>query len=89
MARKAWKLESNTLDYILKYLGEEGKDKMELQDWIDIQETGDPRKLRKMMKYNRQDVRGGVKVLEILKGITPLPRNVGMKAFPNEPKDAR
>jgi hypothetical protein len=89
MARKAWKLESYTLDYICEYLGIKGKDKMSMEDWIGIQETGDPKLLRKMLKYNRGDVRNGVKVLEILKGWEPNPLEFGMQTFPKEPKDKR
>lgn len=89
MARKAWKLESYTLDFILDFLGIRTKDKMDMQDWIDIQETGDPKKLRKMLRYNKWDVRGGVKVLEILHGWSPMPQNDGMVTFRREPKDRR
>lgn len=89
MARKAWKLESYTLDYICKYLGIAGKDKMGMEDWTGIQDTGDEKLLRKMMKYNRGDVRNGVKVLEILKGWTPPPSDFGMQSFKKEPKDGR
>jgi uncharacterized protein YprB with RNaseH-like and TPR domain len=84
MARKAWKMESYTLDYICRYLGLPQKDKMELSDWIDIQETGNPKSLNKMLKYNRGDVRNGVKVLEILKGWSPMPDSFGTKQIPND-----
>lgn len=89
MARKAWKLESYTLDYICRYLGLPVKDKMDMGDWIDIQETGSPAKLAKMKKYNRGDVRNGAKVLQILRGWTPAPMDFGMKSIPSEPKDKR
>ena len=86
MARKAWKLESYTLDYICKYLGIAGKDKMGMEDWTGIQDTGDEKLLRKMMKYNRGDVKNGVKVLEILKGWSPPPPEFGMQSFKKEPR---
>src|SRR3990167_7695152 len=47
---------SNKLDYVAKVLGGKGKDKMELQDWIDIVEHNDEKKLQKMIKYNQRDV---------------------------------
>lgn len=89
MARKRWKMESNTLDYICKFFGIPQKDKMSIDDWIEIQETGNPKTLAKMLKYNRGDVRNGVKVLEILKGWHPFPANFGMAVMPREPLDTR
>ncbi len=88
MARKSLKLESYTLDYICKYLGIPGKDKMSMDDWTGIQDTGDEKLLRKMLKYNKGDVRNGVRVLEILKGWQPFPAEFGMQTFPHE-KDRR
>ena len=86
MARAKYKMESNTLDYICRLFGIPGKDKMSMDDWIDIQETGNPKTLKKMLKYNRGDVRNGVRVLEILKGWSSMPANFGMKSFPNDAK---
>ena len=87
MARRAWKLESYTLDFICRYLWLNVKDKMNMDDWIEIQETGE--RIPKMQRYNRGDVKNGVKVLEILKGWEPLPRNSGMRSIPNDTKDKR
>lgn len=85
ISRRNHRLESNTLDYLCKFLGIKGKNPMERQDWVDIQETGDPKKLKKMLTYNRADVRNGVKALEILKGWSPPPPNFGMRSIAKEP----
>ncbi len=56
--RKYFRLPSQSLDYISKHLGLGGKDKMEMQDWIDIcleNENGQA-KLKKMVKYCKKDV---------------------------------
>jgi hypothetical protein len=67
IARKKFMLESNTLDYILHVLGLRPKDDMKIEDWIAITQ-GDKKTLKKMLRYNRNDVRQGAKVLDALKG---------------------
>lgn len=56
--RKYFRLPSQSLDYISKHLGLGGKDKMEMQDWIDICEKNDngEKSLKKMVKYCKKDV---------------------------------
>lgn len=54
--RKYFILPSYSLDYVSQQLGLGGKDKMEFQDWIDIMERNDKKKLAKMMEYNKKDV---------------------------------
>lgn len=54
--RKHFYLPSYGLDYISKKLGLGGKDKMEFQDWIDILERNDKKKLKKMVTYGKKDV---------------------------------
>lgn len=54
--RKYFYLPSFSLDYVSKMLGLGGKDKMEMQDWVDIVERNDPVKLKKMIKYGKKDV---------------------------------
>lgn len=56
--RKYFRLPSQSLDYISKHLGFGGKDKMEMQDWIDIsvKNKDGKDKLRKMIKYCKKDV---------------------------------
>lgn len=56
-SRQNMKLTSHKLDYKLKMLGDSGKDKMELQDWIDVQ-NGNEIALKKMCKYCEKDVTG-------------------------------
>jgi hypothetical protein len=88
MARKK-RFESNTLNYLFKLFGLPCKDKMTMDDWLAIEETGDPKTLKKMLKYNRGDVRNGAKVLEILLGYTPPPAEYGQVNIKKEPKDIR
>lgn len=59
LVKKYFKNDSNTLGYWLQRLGQIGKDKMESEDW-DLCKAGDQKALRKMQKYNKQDVRGGI-----------------------------
>ena len=54
--RKYFRVPSQSLDYYSKELGIGGKDKMEMQDWIDIVEKNDERKLTKMIKYCKKDI---------------------------------
>lgn len=54
--RKRFRLPSYTLDYISKILGLEGKQPMNLSDWIGIMERNDTQLLEKMKEYNRKDV---------------------------------
>lgn len=56
LAKRGMNLNSYKLDYMSKFLGGQGKKKMDLQDWIDIIEDEDPKALKKMIKYCMQDV---------------------------------
>jgi len=56
IARSEFNLNSNKLDCIAKHLGFEGKNKMSMQDWIDICWHKDPKALKKMITYNKKDV---------------------------------
>ena len=62
LVKKYCKNDSNALGYWLERLGQIGKDKMESEDW-DLCKAGDQRALRKMLRYNKQDTRGGVILL--------------------------
>ncbi len=64
VAKKHFSFESNSLDYILKFLGEEKKQDMNIHDWIDIVKTGNPRTLRKALTYCKHDVRQGIRVFD-------------------------
>jgi DNA polymerase elongation subunit (family B) len=55
VCRSQFKLNSNKLDYIAKFLGNEGKSPMCFGDWKKIME-GDSKSLKKMIKYCEQDV---------------------------------
>lgn len=61
LAKKHFKNDSNSLGYWLERLGNSSKDKMVSEDW-DKCKAGDVKALRKMRKYNKQDVRGGAEV---------------------------
>ena len=62
LVKKYFKNDSNSLGYWLERLGQIGKDKMESEDW-DKCKAGDQKALNKMLKYNKQDTRGGVILL--------------------------
>lgn len=51
---KTFKFPSNKLQYVSQFLGMEGKDKMEFEDWIGCMK-GDKKAQKKMEKYNRLD----------------------------------
>ena len=78
MSRYNMKLTSHKLDYKLKVLGDVGKDKMEMQDWIDVQ-NGDKMALDKMVKYCEKDVDGLEQVFwSLLPYVNKLPFNLGV-----------
>lgn len=56
--RKHFYFPSNSLDYISLQMGQGGKHKMEMQDWIDIVENNSnaEEKLQKMISYGLKDV---------------------------------
>lgn len=54
--RKHFIFPSYGLDYVAEELGLGGKDKMEMQDWIDIVEKTSEKSFRKMSKYCKNDV---------------------------------
>lgn len=88
MARKH-KFESNSLDSLCRLFGIGTKDKMDIDDWIAIQETGDEKALKKMLKYNRGDVRHGVEIFNILQRWHEWPNDYGARRFAKEPLDTR
>jgi hypothetical protein len=53
--RSSMNLNSNKMDYVAKFLGEEGKTPMSFKDWKDVM-SGSKRALNKMDKYCKQDV---------------------------------
>lgn len=55
VARKNFKLMSNRLDYIAKYLGTEGKMSTKSGLWLDVL-NGDVSAIKDMLEYNKQDV---------------------------------
>lgn len=78
MSRYNMKLTSHKLDYKLRVLGDVGKDKMEMQDWIDVQ-NGDKAALDKMVKYCDKDVNGLETVFwSLLPYVGKLPFNMGV-----------
>lgn len=87
IAKKKYKFERNTLDYLCTVFGIPNKVEMKRADWIAIKETGDPKTLRKMLRYNRGDVRNGAALLKILRG--NLSPDFGSRTFAKNPKDLR
>ena len=86
-ARKHFSFESNRMDYLCKLFGIPQKKQMSMEDWAAIEQTGDPKALRKMLIYNRGDVRSGAKLLEILR--EKHTANFGMARMPNDRKYKR
>ncbi len=53
--RRHFNMQSFSLDYFSKLMGQGGKMKMELQDWIDIVQNRSKKKLKKMVDYGKKD----------------------------------
>lgn len=68
IARKRFKLTSNKLVYLCKYLGVTNKG--ESPDWIKVME-GDPNELSVMREYNRLDVIATREAFKVLRGWDP------------------
>ena len=66
IARSKFAFESNKLDYISQRLGFRPKDDIRNEDWNRIVSTGDEKTLRKVLKYNKGDVKEGKRVLDVL-----------------------
>jgi hypothetical protein len=66
IARSKFNFESNRLDYINRALGFRPKDDIRNSDWLKIVTSGDEATLKKVLKYNRGDVREGKRTLEVL-----------------------
>jgi hypothetical protein len=88
MLRKDYRFMSNTLDYISQVFGFRPKMAMSDKDWLAIA-RGDEKALRKMEKYNRNDVKIGIGVLEALLGIGGESIERYMRTLPSEPRDRR
>lgn len=56
--RKYFIFPSQSLDYVLRALGLDGKIKMEFQDWVDVVERRSKKTFKKMQDYCKNDVRG-------------------------------
>lgn len=69
MAKRCFKLDWNSLDYIAKALGFEGKMDNPKNLWIDCF-NGDEDALSHMEKYNRQDIQANTHILEKLMPFT-------------------
>lgn len=89
IARSKFAFESNKLDYISQRLGFRAKDDMSGEDWRAIAERGDEKTLKKMVKYNRGDVRNGKAVFESMVKWTGTKMDFGMRRMSKEPKDLR
>lgn len=70
IAKKAFKLNSNRLDYIAKVVGVEGKIPTNLNLWLDVWK-GDVKAASDMLKYNMQDVNVLNDVFERIKVYAP------------------
>lgn len=64
LARKHFAADSNALEHWSLLLGGKPKDDMRMEDWKRICLTGDNATLRRMTRYNRGDVREGIKVFK-------------------------
>lgn len=80
--------ESNALDYLCEVFGFPKKEDMPLEDWLEIRDTGDPLKLKKMHKYCIGDVKKrGFPVYNMLVNYQDWPQDYGMRRFPVDPKN--
>lgn len=80
MSRYNMKLSSHKLDYKLQIVRgkNQGKVKMEMQDWIDVQ-NGDKEALKKMVHYCDEDVNGLEQVFwSLLPYVNKLPFHLGV-----------
>ena len=64
IARSKLALESNTLDYIERWLGLRPKDDISREDWLKIVRDADEKTLAKILKYNKGDVTQGKEILK-------------------------
>jgi DNA polymerase III epsilon subunit-like protein len=87
-ARQNHRFMSNRLDYLASVFGFRPKMAMSDADWLRITK-GDEKALRKMVRYNRGDVRTGIGVLESLYGLNGKPIEYYMRTLPSEQKDRR
>lgn len=85
IARNVLKLDSNKMDYVVKYLGlDDGKHKMEVQDWINCY-YGDLKALKKMEKYCEHDVVILELITDAIKPYTSGLPNMGVYGEISEP----
>ena len=79
---------SNKLDYLAPICGFRPKDNITDSDWRAVQ-CGDEKALKKILKYNRGDVRNGKGVLESLLGLSNYRIDKYMRKLSTEAKDKR
>jgi len=70
--RRHFNMQSYSLDYFSKLMGQSGKIKMELQDWIDIVQFKNKKKLKKMVTYGKKDADDTAElILKVWPYVTP------------------
>lgn len=79
IAKKRFRNESNALAYWSKLLGGNPKDHMIKDDWLEVNK-GNEKIIRKMLKYNKGDVREGVNILRQF--VEYIESNGQTKVFP-------
>lgn len=79
IARTLFAFNSNRLDYIAKFLGEEGKIKTSFDMWKKILLDNDQKELARMVAYCRKDVLELEKVYNHLKNYAPPATHVGVQ----------
>lgn len=77
IARAELALESNTLDYIERWLGLRPKDDITRADWLKIVRDADEKVLAKILKYNKGDVTQGKKVLKTFQPFSGKKKDYG------------
>ncbi len=78
LSRRIFRAESNRLDYLVRDLGlSAGKSSTSRQDWIDCY-YGDSKALKKMFKYNQNDVMILEDLLNLIKPYAPNLINMGI-----------
>lgn len=89
IARSKFAFEYNGLDYISKKLGLRGKDEINDDDWLRIVKTGDEATLKKVLKYNKGDVRNGKGVLKGLMDYSGKKAHYGSVTLEGSPQYLR
>ncbi len=80
IARRRFRLDSNSLDYLAWYLFGEKKIETKFEMWRDLAMTNDPKQMAKMTKYCRRDVTLLERIFHEIARFAPAGSHVGVMA---------